>query len=157
MGVQPKEGFLALWADLFSLPSLLQSLLGEILEVIPPLPVLAVLEMIPKALKVLATEGAFPLNSCNSLFCTGDKAPIPHTDLGGFFPKSQLPECQLPRSQLPECQLPRSQLPECQLPKMLTPKMSTPKIYILTKYTIYLSYSYSLSYNLSDCSTNRQF
>ena len=37
---------------------------------IPPLPVLAVLEMIPKVLKVLATEWAFPLTSCNSLFCT---------------------------------------------------------------------------------------
>ena len=74
-----------------------------------------------------------------------------------FFFKGFFPKCQLPKYQLPERQLPKSQLPEYQLPKMLTPKMSTPKIYALTKYTIYLSYSYSLSYNLSDCSTNRQF
>ena len=31
-------------------------------------------------------------------------------------------------------------LPKMSTPKMSTPKMSTPKIYILTKYTIYLSY-----------------
>ena len=40
----------------------------------------------------------------------------------------------------PKCQLPKCQLPDYQLSKMSTPKMSTPKIYILTKYTIYLSY-----------------